>query len=144
MARSKAPSTELIVDNLLRSTGLLIRRIRAEHPHELSIPQSQAMARLEERGPMTTADLARAEAVRPQSMGATLAPLEDEALIVREPHPTDGRQFLFRLTPKGLETRRRNKDAKRIWLMAAIGRLPPQEQQTLAAAADLMRNLTEQ
>ena len=129
---------DAITTDLIRATGLLIRRTRATHPHELSITQAQAMARLVETGPMTTADLARAEAVKPQSMGATLAALEEDGLVSRQPHPTDGRQVLFALTPKGIATRDANKLAKRQWLSEAIAKLDPAEQQTLAAATRLV------
>ena len=50
---------------------------------------------------MTTAELARAEMVKPQSMGTLLAELEQEGLVQRQPHPTDGRQILFSLTDAG-------------------------------------------
>jgi DNA-binding MarR family transcriptional regulator len=33
--------------------------------------------------------------VKPQSMGGTLAAMEEEGLVERQPHPTDGRQILY-------------------------------------------------
>lgn len=136
-------SLDQLVTDLLRATWLLVRRARAEHPHELSLAQFQVMARLAESGPMTTADLARAEAVKPQSMGATLAPLERDGVVAREPHPTDGRQMLLRLTAKGEDIRKHNKAATRDWLAGAIARLSRDEQRTLAAATEIMRQLTD-
>jgi DNA-binding MarR family transcriptional regulator len=133
-----AETLEATVAELMRASGLLVRRVRAENPHELSLSQASAMSRLAQLGPMTTADLARAESVKPQSMGSTLAFLEQEGLVERQPHPSDGRQVLFKLTPKGAEARRLNKLAKKEWLLAAVARLEPEEQQTLAAAARLI------
>ena len=92
---------------------------------------------------MTTADLARAEAVKPQSMGATLAELEREGLVERQPHPTDGRQVLFALTDEGVEARRKRSAAKQTWLLAAMAKLDPGEQQTLISAAALIKRLGE-
>jgi DNA-binding MarR family transcriptional regulator len=138
-----SPSLDQLVTDLLRATWLLVRRARAEHPHELSLPQFQVMARLVESGPMTTADLARAEAVKPQSMGATLAPLERDGLIARDSHPTDGRQMLVRLTAKGENIRQHNKAATRDWLAGAIGRLSRDERHALAAATAILRKLTD-
>lgn len=132
------PDLDATTAALLRATGRLIRRVRAEHPHELSIPHSQAMARLEELGPTNIADLARLEAVKPQSMGATLAALEEDGMVERRPHPSDGRQFLFTLTDKGLAARRDNSAAKRRWLQQAIAQLDPAEQRILAEATDLI------
>lgn len=99
------------------------------------------MARLEEVGPMTTADLARAEAVKPQSMGGTLAAMEAEGLVERQSHPTDGRQILYTLTDEGMDARKQVSLAKRDWLLAAISRLSPTEQKTLVEAVDIIRRL---
>lgn len=90
---------------------------------------------------MTIADLARAEAVKPQSMGTTLAAMEGEGLVERKPHPEDGRQVLFGLTAEGYETRRQVKLAKHDWLMAAVAKLSPAEQETLISAVSLIRRL---
>ncbi|WP_231100254.1 MarR family winged helix-turn-helix transcriptional regulator [Pseudomonas putida] len=53
---------------------------------------------------MSMTDLAIAERVRPQSMSTTLQALEKEGLIVRRPHPTDGRATVLELTGKGRDT----------------------------------------
>jgi DNA-binding MarR family transcriptional regulator len=102
-----------------------------------------ALARLEKAGPMTTADLARAETVKPQSMGATLAELEAEGLVSRQPHPTDGRQVLFTLTGNGVEARIRRSAAKQKWLLEAMARLTPEERETLMSAVALIKRLGE-
>jgi DNA-binding MarR family transcriptional regulator len=101
------------------------------------------MARLDNTGPMTTAELARAEAVRPQSMGSFLAELEQQGLVQREPHPTDGRQILFSLTAAGLDARRRRHAAKLAWLATAIERFDAKERRTLADAISLIKRLGE-
>jgi len=137
-------SLEMTVTELLRATGQLIRRLRAEsNPSELTLSQLAILARLEEGGRMTTADLARAESMKPQSMGAALAGLEQDGLVQRQPHPTDGRQVLFALTEAGVATRRRNTHLKREWLSAAIAELAPGEQQTLVAAVSLIKRLSD-
>jgi DNA-binding MarR family transcriptional regulator len=92
---------------------------------------------------MTTADLARAESVKPQSMGATLAELEREGLVERRPHPTDGRQVLFALTDEGVEARRKRSALKQKWLLAAMAKLDPAERQTLMSAVALIKRLGE-
>ena len=135
-------SPETAVTELSLAIGQLARRLRAEvNPGELSWSQNAVLARLERAGAMTTADLARAESVKPQSMGATLADLEQEGLVQRRPHPTDGRQVLFALTAEGVEARRKRSLAKREWLLAAMAKLDPAEQQTLIAAIALIKRL---
>jgi DNA-binding MarR family transcriptional regulator len=77
--------------------------------------------------------------VKPQSMGGTLAAMEEEGLVERQPHPTDGRQILYALTDEGREARTKVRLAKREWLLAAIAQLSPAEQKTLLAAVDIIR-----
>jgi DNA-binding MarR family transcriptional regulator len=145
---SNAPDTllspEPVVAELSLAIGQLVRRLRMEaNPGELTLSQITALARLDRSGAMTTADLARSEFVKPQSMGTTLADLEQEGLVRRRPHPTDGRQVLFELTAAGVEARRKRNLAKREWLLAAMEQLDPAEQQTLFAAAALIKRLAE-
>ena len=137
-------SPETVVAELSLAIGQLLRRLRAEsNPDELTWSQTVVLSRLEKAGPMTTADLARAESVKPQSMGATLAELEREGLVERHPHPTDGRQVLFALTVEGVEARRKRSAAKQKWLLAAMAKLDPAERQTLMSAVALIKRLGE-
>ena len=130
------------VIELSQAIGQLVRRVRAElNPGELSWTQLATLARLEKVGWMTTADLARAELVKPQSMGAALADLEQGGLVQRQAHPTDGRQVLFGLTAAGVEVRRKRRIAKQEWLRAAMAQLDPDELQALIAATVLIKRL---
>ena len=137
-------SLEQAVTGLLLVTGQLTRRLRAEtNLRELTWSQVAIMARLDGTGPMTTADLARAESVKPQTMGGTLAYMEEAGLVERHPHPTDGRQVLFALTAEGVEARRQTRIAKEEWLLRAMAKLDADEQQTLISAIALIRRLGE-
>jgi DNA-binding MarR family transcriptional regulator len=143
---SDAPNTpmplETVVTELSLAIGQLVRRLRVEtNPSELTWSQTTALARLDKMGWMTTADLARAESVKPQSMGAVLADLEQEGLVQRRPHPTDGRQVLFALTDEGVKARRKRSIAKQEWLLAAMAKLDPAEQQILISAIALIKRL---
>lgn len=142
----RRPSTaEASAHELMQAMGVLLRRVRgeaagAEGP---SWSQAAAMARLDKTGPMTTAELARAEMVKPQSMGALLAELEQDGLVRRAAHPTDGRQILFSLTDAGVQARRQRQAAKLAWLTAAIARCDADEQRTLVDAIALVKRLGE-
>ncbi|WP_175821589.1 MarR family transcriptional regulator [Burkholderia sp. BCC0419] len=143
--RKPSVSAEAVAADLTLAVGQLIRRLRSEVDSEgLGMSQTSALARLDRHGPMTTADLARAEAMKPQSMKAILASLEEDALVEREPHPTDGRQILFKLTAAGLDARRKRSAAKHKWLGAAIEQLDPHDIDTLVAAIPLIRRIGEQ
>src|SRR5665811_1167455 len=97
---------EIAVIDFTQAIGLLVRRVRAAAAsHELSWTESAVMARLAKDGPATTADLARAEGMKPQSMGTTIAALEAMGLVERRPHPTDGRQVNIALSEKGAALR---------------------------------------
>jgi len=144
-SRTSHISADTVAADLTLAVGQLIRRLRSEIESEgLGLSQTSALARLERQGPMTTADLARAEAMKPQSMKAILASLEEDGLVEREPHPTDGRQILFLLTAAGLAARRKRDTAKHKWLGAAIEKLAPEDIRTLAAAIPLIRRIGEQ
>jgi DNA-binding MarR family transcriptional regulator len=137
-------SSDSAVIDFTQAIGLLIRRVRkAAALHDLSLTESAVMARLDRHGPATIADLARAESVRPQSMGSTIAALEEMGMVERKPHPTDGRQVNIELTVEGASVRKSAGDAKRTWLAQAISRLDEQEQQTLFTAGQIMRRLVE-
>jgi DNA-binding MarR family transcriptional regulator len=132
------------VIDFIHTIGLLVRRVRAAAAsHELSLTESAVMARLARDGPATTADLARAEGMKPQSMGATLAALEERGMVERKPHPTDGRQVNIQLTAKGAAVRKIAKDAKRTWLTQVIAQLDEQERDTLFKAGDIIKRLVE-
>jgi DNA-binding MarR family transcriptional regulator len=124
--------------------GFLVRRVRAAaDSQELSLTEAAVMARLAKDGPATTADLARSEGMKPQSMGTTIAALEEMGMVERKPHPTDGRQVNIELTAIGTAVRNRAKDAKRTWLAQAIAQLDKQEQETLFTAGEIMKRLGE-
>ena len=139
---SQIPETAVI--DFVQALGMLVRRMRAAAAtQELSLTESVVMARLEREGPATIADLARAEGMKPQSMGATVASLEEMGMVERRPHPTDGRQQHIRLTARGAAVRKNTGDAKRTWLAQSMGRLDAAERETLFAAGRIIRRLAE-
>jgi DNA-binding MarR family transcriptional regulator len=128
----------------MHSFGLLVHRVRAAGAaQEISWAEWAVLSRLAREGPATTADLARAESVKPQSMGATIATLEEMGIVERKPHPTDGRQVNIELTAKGAALRKSAKDARRTWLAQAIAQLDEQERDTLFKAGEIIKRLVE-
>ena len=139
-------SSEIAVEDFAMALGMLVRRIRAGAPKELqefSWTQKAVLRRLEKHGPATAADLARAEGVKPQSMGTALAWLEKMGLVERKAHPTDGRQINIKLTARGITLRRNTKEATHAWLARAIAGLDRQEQTTLFKAGELIKRIAE-
>ena len=94
----------------------LRRRLReVDDTDELTPSQMSVLSRLGKEGAATASDLAAAERVRPQSMAATLAALDQCGLVVRRPDPDDGRRQLVSLSPAGT-ARRRPPAAREEWL----------------------------
>jgi DNA-binding MarR family transcriptional regulator len=130
---------DLAVIDFGHAIGRLSRRVRAQAAsHDLSLTEASVLARLGRDGPATTAELERAEGMRPQSMGATVAALEEREMVERRPHPTDGRQVNIELTDTGAAIRKSVGDAKRTWLAHAISRLDEQDRETLFAAGSII------
>jgi len=137
-------SFDTSIGELIQAIGLVVRRVRAAAAEqELSMTESAVLGRLGRNGSATTAELARAEGMKPQSMGATIAVLEEMGLVERKPHPTDGRQVNLELTAKGAEVRKSSRDAKRTWLAQAMARLTEDERQTMFAAGEIMQRMAE-
>jgi DNA-binding MarR family transcriptional regulator len=137
-------SFDTAVSDFGHALGILIRRVRAAATaNELSMTEASVLGRLEREGSATTAELARAEGVKPQSMGTTVAVLEEMGLVERSPHATDGRQMMISLTAKGVALRKNVRSAKHGWLAQHIAQLDKHEQETLFAAGEIIRRLVE-
>ena len=140
----KPPDLERSLADLTLAIGLVVRRVRAASGNqELSLGESAVLGRRARGGPATTAELARAESVRPQSMRTTVAALAARGLVERLPHPTDRRQIPIQLTPLGAATRQRIQDARHTWLARAVSGLDPRDQETLFAAGAILKRLAE-
>ncbi|WP_329455841.1 MarR family winged helix-turn-helix transcriptional regulator [Streptomyces sp. NBC_01497] len=139
------PTSEQVAADIAAVAGLLSRRLRSTSSETgLTASQRSALVRITDDGPSTTAALARAEHIRPQSMRLTLGVLEEQGLIERTPHPTDGRQSVVSVTDHGRTVLAGVRAAKQTWLSKVIAEeLEADERRTLAAAAALLRRLTE-
>jgi DNA-binding MarR family transcriptional regulator len=125
--------------------GQLRRRLREQtNLGDITWSQVSVLSLLERDGPATVTTLARAEGMRPQSMGATVASLQEAGLVSGSPDPADGRQTLLTLTATGREWIKAGRAAREDWLSRAIQtKLAPAEQEKLAAAVELLKRLVE-
>ena len=123
--------------------GALKRRLR-EHGDvaDLTSAQKSVLLRLERDGPATGSALARAEAMRPQSMGAIIAVLESAGHVTGTPDPSDGRQTIISLTDHFRDWVSKARAARQDWLLRALqARLTAPEQRQLADALELLKRL---
>jgi DNA-binding MarR family transcriptional regulator len=141
-----APRKTIALAEALRGfIGNFKRRLRAQsHAGELSWSQYGMLARLERDGPSTITALAKAEGMRPQSMGATIRDFEAAGHVTGTPDPQDGRQTLWSLTPKARELVHAARAARHDWLFAAIQKNYSQEEQDdLIRAVNLLQRIVE-
>lgn len=130
------------VNDFASAIGFLVRKMRrASSSNELSVTQRVVIARLSRDGAMTTSDLARAEGMKPQSMGATVANLEEQGLVERLPHPSDGRQMNVSLTKLGVSVQEEVHSARQTWLIEAISDLTDSERKALFEATAIIKRL---
>jgi DNA-binding MarR family transcriptional regulator len=140
-------SNDLAIDKFMSSVGLLVRKMRSASPSglmDLSWTQKGVVIRLDSDGPATIAELARAEGVKPQSMGAVISALEELSLVERKPHESDGRQFVISVTPKGRSLRKSGRDERRMWFTQALAKLGKKDQEKLLEVGEIIKRLVEQ
>jgi DNA-binding MarR family transcriptional regulator len=130
---------------LRESLGLLLRRMRQlKGEDELTLPENAALTRLNRGGPTTSSALAKLEQISPQSMGATLAGLEERGLVARDPDPEDGRRVVLSLTEAGQQLLQDKRNARTLRLTEALSAsFTPEELGQLATAATLLERLAQ-
>jgi DNA-binding MarR family transcriptional regulator len=137
--------TAALAQDIRALAGKLKRRLREQSDvGDLTPSQTAVLLRLEKDGPATTSSLARAEGMRPQSMGTVVAALEGAGLVHGAPDPSDGRQTLLSLTDACKQWIGEGRAARQDWLFRTLqARLSPQEREQLVAAIPLIRRLVD-
>jgi DNA-binding MarR family transcriptional regulator len=139
------PNADEVAAALRMSVGLLVRRLRQiKAEGQLTLPETSALTRIDRGGPMTSSALAKIEQISPQSMGATLATLQERGLVERRPDPQDGRRVVMSLTDAGLETLRSTRnEAVRQMALALATKFTAEELAALMAVAPLLERLAQ-
>ncbi|MCH6468786.1 MarR family winged helix-turn-helix transcriptional regulator [Sinomonas terrae] len=126
--------------------GRLNRRLRQQADvGDLTRSQLNLISRIERDGPATVSDLARAEGVRPQSMGATVAALEEAGYLRRDPDPGDRRKTAISLSDSAREQIAASRLVRQDWLQRALNRELTREEleqvrQTIGLLARIVGN----
>lgn len=134
-----------IAGDLRAVVGKLRRRFR-EHAilGDFTPSQLAVILRLEREGPATVSNLARAEGMRPQSMGTLVATLEAGGHASGAPDPNDGRQTLWSLTESLRKSLKAGRTARQDWLSHRIeDRLTAAEQRQVVATLALLERLVD-
>lgn len=125
--------------------GRLRRRLReVAGLGDLTPSQTSVLSRLERGVPASASDLATLERVRPQSMAATLAAIQEHGLIQRQPDPADGRRQLISLTEAGREAIAGSRREREEWLARTLtDHYSEDERQTIIEALRLLDRLVD-
>ncbi|HZB34157.1 MAG TPA: MarR family transcriptional regulator [Streptosporangiaceae bacterium] len=124
------------------SVARLSRRLRAQGGSSLSATQHAVLAAVDRHRSMTPRELAEQEKVQPPSMTRVIAVLEEQRLVVRSPHPTDGRQVVLQVTDKGKSLLKEERRRKEAWLARRLQELTNEERAILRQAAPILEKLS--
>ena len=120
----------------------LNRRVRQTRAvGDLTSSQLSALTSLQLAGALTPRELADVERVQPPTMTKIVGKLEERGLVVRTPHPTDGRQVILTATEQGRAMYAQFELARNEWLAAQLAALSAEERDVLARAARILRQV---
>jgi DNA-binding MarR family transcriptional regulator len=139
-----APSSDLLrsAGELRIAVGRIVRRLRQEwEAGDLTAAELSMLARLEQDGPCGPVALAEAEQVTPPVVCTTVAGLQRQGLVQRDPDPCDGRRVILSVTPAGQAelTARRSALSQRVAAALADGFSPGERQQLIDVVPLLQR-----
>jgi DNA-binding MarR family transcriptional regulator len=125
------------------ANGRLARRVRQEQAdNELTSGQFSALGAVFRLGPMTLSALSEEERVTPPSMNRTVNALVEAGLVDRVGSVEDGRKVVLTVTDAGLDLVRETRKRRDDWIAQRILRLTPEQRQILAAATEIMKELS--
>ncbi len=125
--------------------GQFRRRLKEQgDPGEFTVAQSSVLKRLLDADTMTGTELAKAEGMKPQSMGPILTSLEERGVVSSAGDPGDGRKTLWSLSEDARRTIAETRAMKEDWLARTIqSKLSDVEQRELARGVELLGRLLE-
>lgn len=141
-ASSRGVAPTPLAGDLRIAVMRLARRLRHERVDlDLTMTQLSALAALERCGPTTPGHLAAVERVQPPSMTRVLGGLVDRGLVLRAPHPTDGRQVLVEVTPEATAMLKADRRRREAWLAQRLAMLDDDQRRALEAALPVLEEL---
>ena len=127
---------------LREASQRLNRRIRQTRAvGDLTFSQLSALTSLQLAGALTPRELADVERVQPPTMTKIVGKLEDRGLVVRTPHPTDGRQVILAPTEQGRAMYAQFERVRNEWLAEQLATLSGEDRDVLVRAAEIMQQV---
>jgi len=133
-------------DELARSLREAIqrlnRRVRQTRPvGDLTPGQLSALTSLQLAGALTPRELADVERVQPPTMTKIVGKLEERGLVIRTPHPTDGRQVILAPTEQGRAVYTQFEKLRNEWLADQLAALSEEDRDVLVRAAQILQQV---
>jgi DNA-binding MarR family transcriptional regulator len=128
----------------LHATSIrLLRTLRREDDGAgLSAPRLSALSVVVMAGPMSLAELARAEQVRPPTMSRLVDALVRGGLVTREAKPGDRRSVVIAATGEGRKLLEAGRERRVRALLEKLGTLAESERRALARGVEILERLT--
>jgi DNA-binding MarR family transcriptional regulator len=118
------------------------RLLEVADAEDMTPGQASVLTRLGRGDASTASAMATAEHVTPQSMGITLAQLEQMGLITRTQDPSDGRRQVVELTAAGRARVEGARQARKEWLATSLQtEFTEDERQLIITAMALLERL---
>ncbi len=138
----KTATPPALAHDLRLAVMRLSRRLRSQRADtSMTLTHLAALSTLHAKGPLTPGELAAYEKVQPPSMTRVVCALEERGLVLRTPHPTDGRQVIVSLTPAAEDFLMEEIRMREAWLSKRLAELTPEERDILQAASEVIGRL---
>jgi DNA-binding MarR family transcriptional regulator len=120
----------------------LLRTLRREDDGSgLSAPRLSALSVVVFGGPVSLAELAEAEQVRPPTMSRIVDALVQRGFVTREPAPGDRRSVRIMATADGISLLQAGRERRVHALIRRLGRLADSERRALARGVEIMERV---
>jgi DNA-binding MarR family transcriptional regulator len=118
----------------------LLRRVRVvdEEAMPISHARASALSVLVFAGPRSLGELAEAERVTPPTMSRLVAAMEQEGLVRRRPHASDGRSVRLEATAKGRRILERGRERRLALLGSLLAGASEREVAAVREAAEVV------
>jgi DNA-binding MarR family transcriptional regulator len=121
----------------------LLRTLRREDDGSgLSAPRLSALSVIAFGGPLSLAELAAAEQVRPPTMSRIVDFLVEEGLATREMAPNDRRSVRIEVTVRGRALMEAGRERRVRALVERLQALAPSERRALARGVEVLERIT--
>jgi len=139
---SEPRTADDLAKTLREAIQRLNRRIRQARPvGDLTFGQLSALTSILLAGALTPRELADLERVQPPTMTKIIGRLEERGLVIRTPHPTDGRQVILAPTEEGRAIYAQFELARNAWLAEHLQQLDAEDRDALYRAAEIMQQV---